>query len=324
MTQLQQLNPALRISVIDAQVFAWQTSRFMFPIEGPVEKVFEQLERLRMPFYMESLPENLKSLACKLMERGGIVSCAVAREETEDRRVAAWSIINPDALSITRKLQESFVLIVGAGGVASLTAQSLCRLGVGNMMVCDSDRVEESNLSKSFIFSPSDIGKNKATVLREKLQNETTNVHSFEEKILDIESFLNSLDQLPNVVVWGGDENERRTFFEFAKVLRKLLIPITTGGVLEHTVVVGPTLLDADIDKVNISEKIEFLDQTMMVSQFNQKSINPGTAISVGMAASIISNEVLAIATNMFQPALRRRQLLIDLLSMDCTFQPIL
>lgn len=45
-------------------------------------------------------------------------------------------------------LQSSKVAVVGLGGVGSLVAEYLARLGVGNLVLIDSDEIESSNLSR--------------------------------------------------------------------------------------------------------------------------------------------------------------------------------
>ena len=45
-------------------------------------------------------------------------------------------------------LQASKVAVVGLGGVGSLVAEQLARLGVGNIVLIDPDEIESSNLSR--------------------------------------------------------------------------------------------------------------------------------------------------------------------------------
>ena len=62
-----------------------------------------------------------------------------------------------------KKLLESSVLIVGAGGLGSPIAIYLSALGVGKIGIIDKDKVEISNLSRQIIFSTKDIKKKKST-----------------------------------------------------------------------------------------------------------------------------------------------------------------
>ena len=47
----------------------------------------------------------------------------------------------------TNKLQKSTVMIVGCGAVGSFAIEALARIGVGNLIIIDFDKVEESNIN---------------------------------------------------------------------------------------------------------------------------------------------------------------------------------
>lgn len=84
-----------------------------------------------------------------------------------------------------RHLTNASVLIAGAGGLGVIVASYLVATGVGTVGICDFDNVEVSNLHRQLLFTPSDIGGKKATVLAEKLrlQNPNVIINSIEKKI---------------------------------------------------------------------------------------------------------------------------------------------
>jgi molybdopterin/thiamine biosynthesis adenylyltransferase len=53
------------------------------------------------------------------------------------------------------------VCLIGAGGIGALTAIALAKMGVGSMMIYDSDKVDEVNIATQF-YRVEDIGKSKA------------------------------------------------------------------------------------------------------------------------------------------------------------------
>lgn len=65
-------------------------------------------------------------------------------------------------------LKNSKVAIAGCGGLGSNVAVSLARVGVGNIILCDFDIVEPSNLNRQQYFV-SDIGKFKVCALKDIL-----------------------------------------------------------------------------------------------------------------------------------------------------------
>ena len=69
----------------------------------------------------------------------------------------------------SQRLQEAKVAIVGLGGLGSNVAMWLARLGVGQLLLYDFDKVELSNLNRQYYFLE-DVGQYKATALLRHLQ----------------------------------------------------------------------------------------------------------------------------------------------------------
>ena len=62
-----------------------------------------------------------------------------------------------------KKLLNSSVLIVGAGGLGSPVAIYLTALGIGKIGIVDKDKVEISNLARQIIFQTNDINRSKSS-----------------------------------------------------------------------------------------------------------------------------------------------------------------
>ena len=95
-------------------------------------------------------------------------------------------------------LKNSKILIVGAGGLGHPVASYLAAAGVGEIFICDYDKVELSNLHRQVLFTPDDIGFFKADILAEKIrkQNPFINVNIINTKLNaeNIKSYLNDID----------------------------------------------------------------------------------------------------------------------------------
>jgi molybdopterin/thiamine biosynthesis adenylyltransferase len=63
-----------------------------------------------------------------------------------------------------RALAEATVLVVGAGALGNETVKNLALLGVGHLLIVDFDRIEPSNLSRTVLFRPQDVGRHKAEI----------------------------------------------------------------------------------------------------------------------------------------------------------------
>jgi len=66
------------------------------------------------------------------------------------------------------KISSARVLIAGAGAVGNETIKNLVLLGFSNLLICDFDLIEDSNLSRTVLFGPNDIGKPKAQAAAER------------------------------------------------------------------------------------------------------------------------------------------------------------
>lgn len=63
-----------------------------------------------------------------------------------------------------KKLFDSSVLLIGAGGLGCAAAQQICASGIGKLCIVDGDDVSLSNLHRQLLFCADDIGKNKTEI----------------------------------------------------------------------------------------------------------------------------------------------------------------
>ncbi len=68
-------------------------------------------------------------------------------------------------------LRQSHVLVVGLGGVGAYAAEMIARAGVGRMTLADADVVGLTNINRQLLALHSTIGRPKAEVLAERLQD---------------------------------------------------------------------------------------------------------------------------------------------------------
>ena len=62
-------------------------------------------------------------------------------------------------------LRRARILVIGAGALGNEIVKNLALLGIGYVLVCDMDRIENSNLSRSVLFRQADEGAFKAEVI---------------------------------------------------------------------------------------------------------------------------------------------------------------
>lgn len=102
------------------------------------------------------------------------------------------------------KLKHSKVAIFGIGGVGSYVVEGLARVGVGNFILIDNDKVAESNLNRQIIATTKTIGKIKVEVCKERILeiNPEANVEIHPEFFMpeSPEIFDNTIDYIVDAI----------------------------------------------------------------------------------------------------------------------------
>ena len=76
-----------------------------------------------------------------------------------------------------KKLLNSKVLVVGAGGLGSPILIYLAALGIGNIGIIDHDKVDLSNLHRQILFGTNDLKKQKAKLASQKIKKINSDIN---------------------------------------------------------------------------------------------------------------------------------------------------
>ena len=105
-----------------------------------------------------------------------------------------------------KKLDSAHVLVVGLGGVGAVAAEMICRAGVGNMTIVDSDTIHASNRNRQIHAFTSTEGMLKTEVMQKRLLDinpglklMALNVYLKDEKIPEVLS-LNKYDYVIDAI----------------------------------------------------------------------------------------------------------------------------
>ena len=81
------------------------------------------------------------------------------------------------------KLSSAKVAIFGIGGVGSFVCEGLARSGIGNFVLVDYDKIDESNINRQLIATVKTIGRYKADLMKERILeiNPDANVEVYRE-----------------------------------------------------------------------------------------------------------------------------------------------
>lgn len=98
-----------------------------------------------------------------------LVEPAAELSVDEVRRYSRHLIIPDVGMAGQKRLKNSKVLVIGAGGLGSPALLYLAAAGVGTIGIVEFDEVDESNLQRQVIHTQSDIGRPKAESARDKI-----------------------------------------------------------------------------------------------------------------------------------------------------------
>lgn len=129
------------------------------------------------------------------------------------------------------RLKSARVLIVGVGGLGGISTSYLAAAGVGHLRICDSDRVELSNLNRQILFTIEDIGEPKAALAAKRLASQNPEIKI--ETISDRLTAANACELASgcDLIIDGLDNHSDR--LKLNKVSLDLNIPFIYGAINE-------------------------------------------------------------------------------------------
>ena len=124
-----------------------------------------------------------------------------------------------------KKIINSKVLIVGAGGLGCPVADLLTRSGIGEIGIVDYDKVSLSNIHRQTLYTLKDINKYKVQIIKKKLKsiNNQVKINIYNKKVS--EKNLNNIINKYDVVVDGSDNFQTKFLLnKFSLKFKKILI----------------------------------------------------------------------------------------------------
>jgi molybdopterin/thiamine biosynthesis adenylyltransferase len=174
-------------------------------------------------------------------------------------RYSRHIILKDVGVSGQKRLLESRVLIIGAGGLGAPAALYLAAAGVGTIGVADADAVELSNLQRQVIHATPDVGKPKVRSAAEKMRainpditvNEYhafVNSENIMEIITDYDFIIDGTDNFPAKFLINDACVIARKPFSHAGIIRfqgQLMTYVPGEGPCYRCVFVNPPPPDA-------------------------------------------------------------------------------
>lgn len=148
---------------------------------------------------------------------------------SEVRRYSRHLLLPEFGLRAQKRLKQSRVLCIGAGGLGSPAAMYLAAAGVGTLGIVDFDTVDVSNLQRQILHRTQDVGRSKTESALEHLRalNPEIDVRAHELR-LSAQNALALFEQY-DLVLDGSDTYATRYLVNDAAILAK--VPLVSASV---------------------------------------------------------------------------------------------
>ena len=209
-----------------------------------------------------------------------------------------------------KKLIKSKILVIGVGGLGCPIVDILSRAGIGEIGIVDNDIVSLSNIHRQTLFDNQDLGKNKVSVVKNKLKkiNPNVKVKIFKKKINN--KNIKSITQNFNYIIDGSDNFKTKLLLnDYCRIKKKIFISGAISKFDGH-------VFSFDFKSVNspcLRSFFQYLDP-------NEDLLNCEEDGVIGTVASIIgniqANEVLKRILSIGN-SLKNEVLIINILNLN-------
>ena len=196
-----------------------------------------------------------------------------------------------------KKLLESKILLVGAGGLSSASLMYLAASGVGTIGIIDHDKVDLSNLHRQIIFSTNDVGMSKVQCAQKNINklNPDVKIISFEEKI--DENNINHILEGFDIVIDGLDNFKDKFLINDTCVsLNKKLVHAGVIGFEGQILTIIP--------KVSACLRC-YLPEIPKESQQNCRELGV-LGSCAGVISTLVATEVIKLILDIGEPLINR------------------
>ena len=129
-----------------------------------------------------------------------------------------------------KQFKQSHICVIGVGGVGSWAVEALARSGIGEITMIDMDIVSESNINRQLPAMSSTLGKDKTTVLEERIVeiNPECQIHIIDD-FVTIENVAELINDSMDFVIDCIDSSRvKAALINYCK--RRKIKVVTLGG----------------------------------------------------------------------------------------------
>jgi len=253
-----------------------------------------------------------------------------ATVERFDRQIRYFSDITtgPTPSQCQARLESARIVVLGVGGLGGWSALSLACCGVGEMLLVDGDRVEESNLNRQVLYTEADIGRLKVEVAAERLGafNSRMRLDAIPERVDGEKSVAETIDGYDLVIDaadWPAHEIEQwvnGACFEAE-------IPYITMSHFPPIARVGPLYVPGVTGCFACQIAAYRRSYPMFDVAIEQRRAKPSPAATLGPACGLIGGQVgldiMHHLTGLAEPSTQGVGHIYDLRTMEVEREPV-
>lgn len=126
-------------------------------------------------------------------------------------------------------LKNFICAVIGIGGLGCNIAVHLAGAGIKNLILCDFDKVSDTNLNRQFLYTEEDIGKEKVISAKEKLLKYAPDVTVTAYSIkIENDNIPEELKKCDMIFLAADNKKAREVLSDFSKENN---IPLMMGGI---------------------------------------------------------------------------------------------
>ncbi|HXS46618.1 MAG TPA: TOMM precursor leader peptide-binding protein [Solirubrobacterales bacterium] len=311
-------------------------------IEDPDAEGRQLLEALDGSYERQELEERfgddaVSDLLAQLEELGLVEDAAdddlipEATTERFDRQIRYFADITtgPTPSQCQARLESARIVVLGVGGLGGWSALSLACCGVGEMLLIDGDRVEESNLNRQVLYTESDIGRLKVEAAAERLGdfNSRMRLETIPERVDGVDSVaavIGGYDLVIDAADWPAHEIEQWV----NEACFAAEIPYVTMSHFPPIARVGPFYVPGVTGCFACQVAAYRRNYPMFDVAIDQRRAKPTPAATLGPACGLIGGQVgldsMHYLTGLAEPSTQGVGHIYDLRTMEVEREPVI
>ncbi len=179
-----------------------------------------------------------------------------------------------------QELSSKAICLIGVGGIGCWVSYGLACIGIAKLILVDGDTVDESNLSRQILYSPTSIGMLKVEAAKSRLTEFNPDM-----QVCVYDCFLGDLDDVSSIigssdfVVLSADKPPRRISRTVHRYCKYLGVPACTVGYCDEIGIAGPILDRQNAGNLQILNKVDRrLRRMQRKSRYQAPSFGPVNA----------------------------------------------